>query len=105
MAKKAVQEAATVAVSRTRLFSGKVKDHSEDNKKIQIRPFVTDTANVSVKFGVTIPSAKEQYGSYRVDVMISVPCYVEEMLDVFNDTRDLVDRLVGSEIDRMRGEE
>ena len=55
---------ATVVVSRTYLGQTKTKE-----KKIRIRPFVTDTANVSVKFGTTIPLGDFQ--SARVDVMIS----------------------------------
>jgi hypothetical protein len=63
---------------------------------------VTDTATVSVKFGATIPTV--EYGSARVDVMIAVPCYVEEIAPVYKQTRELADRLVDKEVARFQGE-
>jgi len=70
-------------------------------KKLKIRPFVTDTAHVSVKYGVTIPT--QEYGSARVDVMMSAPCYVEEMVDTYKQIRELVDKLISAEVDRIEG--
>ena len=76
-------------------------------KRIKIRPFVTDPATVAVKYGATIPSG--DYSSARVDVMLSVPCYVEEMLDVYKWVRALCEKLVDKEVDRVindvKGEE
>ena len=96
--KSIAQKEAFVQVTQTRL--GKQK---EKLKKIKIRPFVTDTANVSVKFGATIPTG--DYQSVRVDVMISCPCYKEEVVDVFYNVRDLCDKLVEGEVSRLTGEE
>ena len=71
-------------------------------KKLKIRPFVTSPANVSVKMGLTIPTG--DWSSARVDVMLSVPCYVEEMLQVYEDVRDLVDQLIEGEVSRLTEE-
>lgn len=79
-----------------------LKKQKETVKKIDIRPFVTDTANMSIKFGATIPTA--DYANIRVDVMISVPCYVEEMLSVFEQARDMADDLLDKEVERLTGE-
>jgi len=84
------EKEATVSVSRTVL-----KQQSERNKKIKIRPFVTDTASVSVKMGLTIPLGG--YSSARVDVMISVPCYIEEIPLVYKETHSLVEKLIDAE--------
>jgi hypothetical protein len=75
-------------VSRT-YPNGKPADVKET--KIAIRPFVTNPANVSVKLGATIPT--EAYANVRMDVMISCPCYVEEIVPVFNELKALVETL------------
>lgn len=97
MAKRVIEKEASVQVTQTVL--GKQKTTA---KKIKIRPFVTDTANVSVKFGMTIPTG--DYSSVRFDVMLSCPCYVEEMLDVYGNLRDLADKLAEQEAARLGGE-
>lgn len=83
-----------ISVSRTQLGQEKSSD-----EKIQIRPFVTDTATVSIKFGATIPT--EQYANIRVDVMVAVPCYVEEIGEVYEQTRTLVDNRMQEELSRL----
>ena len=99
MPKKKVNERqATIDVTRTLLGKQKTK-----NTKIAVRPFVTDVAMVSVKYGATIPTG--DYQSARVDIMISVPCYVEEIVDVYKDTRSLVDKIIDKEVSRLTGED
>lgn len=68
-------------------------------EKIKIRPFVTDTATVSIKFGATIPT--EQYANIRVDVMLSVPCYIEEIPEVFHQVREMADARMQEELARL----
>ena len=71
-------------------------------QKIRVKPFVTDTATVSVKNGMTIPTG--DYQSARVDVMIAVPCYVEEIPTMFKKVEKLVDKLISKRIDGITGE-
>jgi hypothetical protein len=68
-------------------------------KRIMIRPFVTSTASVSVKYGMTINLG--DYESARVDVMITSPCYKEEIVPVYRQTRDLAENLIQREIDKI----
>jgi hypothetical protein len=75
----------------------------EKSKKIKIRPFVTDTATVSIKYGLTIPTV--QYGGARVDVFISCPCYQEEIPAVYKQLQYICDKLITKEADRITGEE
>lgn len=70
-----------------------------DNGRIRIRPFVTTPANVSVKAGVTVNLGN--YESARVDVMLSIPCYVEEIDAVYEQTKDWVDRMVKKEYEEL----
>lgn len=95
---KIAEKEGTVVVTATVLNQKK-----DERKKIKIRPFVTDTANVSVKFGATVKMGGE-YDFARVDVMISMPCYAEEVADMYKKVRGAVDRLVSHELDRMTGE-
>lgn len=70
-----------------------------DIGRIRIRPFTTTPANVSVKAGATVNLGN--YESARVDVMLSVPCYIEEIDDVYEQTKDWVDRMVKKEYDEL----
>jgi hypothetical protein len=90
---------ATITVTKTAV--GGKEEKTEE--KIRIRPFVTNPATVSVKFGATIPTVA--YGGARVDVMISCPCYKEELVDVYGQVRDLCDELIDKEAARLSGED
>lgn len=86
---------ATVVVSKT-VLKQKQPDKVE---KIKIRPFVTSTATVSVKMGLTI--GLPNFGSARIDVMVSSPCYKEEIVDVYTEVRTMVDDLLDKEAETM----
>jgi hypothetical protein len=97
-AKKLIEKEGLIEVSSTVVGSPKTRA-----KKIKIRPFVTDTANVSVKYGLTIPTV--EYGSARVDVFLSVPCYIEEIGAVYKQVQNIVEKLIEKEADKITGEE
>jgi len=60
---------------------------------------MTTPATVSVKYGQTIPT--QPYASVRVDVMVTMPCYKEEVLEVYEEVRAEVDRLMDVECERF----
>jgi hypothetical protein len=62
------------------------------NERIRIRPFVSNPASISVKAGVTINLGN--YESGRVDVMLTMPCYPEEIDGVYEDVKNWVDSRV-----------
>lgn len=101
--KKIESKEGTISVTRTIIDwrEGTVKSTKEKTQKIEIRPFATDTANVSIKMGATIP-LKEAYAGARIDVMFSVPCYVEEMRDVFYQAKEIVDELMQEEVKSIK---
>ena len=70
-------------------------------RKIKIRPFVTQTATVGVKFGSTIPTG--DYGNVKIDVFISCPCYHEEIADVYKQVSGIADDLMSYETERVLG--
>jgi hypothetical protein len=96
MAKKIEAKEGFVEVTRTML--GK---QTEKVAKIKVRPFVTDTAYVSVKKGATIPTG--DYSSARVDVMIGMPCYVSEVPEMFQQVNALVEKLIDREVSIIQG--
>jgi hypothetical protein len=59
------------------------------NERIRIRPFVSHPASISVKAGITINLGN--YESARVDVMMTMPCYPEEIDGVYEDVKSWVD--------------
>ena len=76
---------AVISVTKTHL--GKVDRHEE--KKIKIRPFVTDTATVGVKLSRSLP-----YGEVGLSVFVSVPCYLEELRDVYKEAKEIAEDLM-----------
>lgn len=98
--KKVEEKEGLVTVTRTYLGQ-----KHETRKRIKIRPFATDTANVSVKFGATISvGGPNSYEFARIDVGISMPSYVEEVLDVYQEVRDTVEDLVDKEVAKVTNE-
>jgi len=65
------------------------------NDRIRIRPFISTPASVSVKAGITINLGN--YESGRVDVMLTIPCYLEEVDSIYEDAKSWVDGRVEHE--------
>lgn len=64
------------------------------NERIRIRPFISQPASISVKAGLTINLGN--YESGRVDVMLTMPCYPEEV----DETYEVVKQWVDARIDK-----
>jgi hypothetical protein len=92
---------ASLSVSRTVLGDTNLKSKRK-NERIKVRPFVTNPAHVSVKMGATIPTA--DYAGVRLDIMLTVPCYVEEIVSVYKQTRKMVEDLIETEIDEIQSD-
>jgi len=71
---------------------------SED--RIRIRPFATNPATVSVKAGATVNLGN--FESARIDVMLSMPCYVEEVNFIYEQVKDWVDDRVQKEYKELK---
>ena len=103
--KKAEEKAGLVEVTVT-MPDGTTKRRK---KKIEIRPFVTDTATIGVQLGGMIPNPKVDYANVKFGVFASVPCYVEEMGGVYKDLKAMVEKLADETAEEiykdMMGEE
>ena len=65
------------------------------NERIRIRPFISAPASISVKAGLTINLGN--YESARVDVMLTMPCYPEEVDSTYEDVKNWVDGRISHE--------
>ena len=81
----------SIAEVRKTLF-GKEEVSQE---RIRIRPFISTPASISVKAGVTINLGN--YESGRVDVMLTMPCYPEEVDETYETVKQWVDSRVDHE--------
>ena len=94
---KITSKEAQISVSRTMLNTSPKTKH----EKILIRPYVTETATVGYKIGRVCNLGN--YESLRVEVFISSPAYVEEIVDVFGQVKLMAEELLGSEIEKIMG--
>ena len=82
----------TIEVTKTLL--GHTTNKTE---KIVIRPFVTDTAHVGIKYTFRAP-----YGAFGIDVSISSPCYKEEMSDVYKQVKKMASDIMAQELEEYK---
>lgn len=75
----------------------------EKRKAIEVRQFSTDPAFVRVAAGVT--KNLGNYESLRVDVSLTVPCYVEEIEKVQKRAAELVASMLDDEVEEYLGKE
>lgn len=85
-----IDKEATLEVSRTAFGKEEVSQ-----EKLFVRLFQTNPANLSVKAGATINLGN--YESARVDVMLSVPMYMEEIDEMYPKVKKWVEEKVGAE--------
>lgn len=90
----------TVRVRRTLTLGGEKVYDREVEEHLDTRAFETEPAKVSVGKGITVSLAP--YESARVDVHISIPCYLEEVHDVFRALNSWVSREVETEAVALR---
>ncbi len=95
-------EVTTHDATVTVLASG-VGIDEEKRKVIEVRKFETEPAFVRINAGVT--KNLGNYESLRVDVAISVPCYVEEIETVQKRTAEMVADMLDTEVEEYLGKE
>jgi len=76
------------------------KVETAEEAEISVRKFKTNPATVSVKAGCTVNL--KQYESARIDIMVSVPCYIEEIEETFQAVKKFVDDKMSVEYSELR---
>ncbi len=94
--KAILAEEGTLVVSRTRF--GQTE---EDLGQIEIRPFATQPAQVTVALGKTINLGN--YESARIEVRLTIPCYVEELVATYRDVLEATQEMVAAEAEKIIG--
>jgi hypothetical protein len=79
---------ANVQSTVLKVFTSSVGVEEERQEVIEVRKFEVEPAYIRVNAGVT--KNMGNYESLRIDVSLSVPCYVEEMDKVFPKVADMV---------------
>ena len=75
-------------------------EEKSESGRLRVSAFVTNPATVSVKAGATVNLGN--YESARVDVMVSIPCYVEEIDDVYPKAKEWVDLRLAQEYKELK---
>lgn len=70
------------------------------SETLAIRPFETNPATISVKAGATVNLGN--YESARVDVMLTMPCYIEEIDDIYPKVKEWVDAKLAEEYQELK---
>lgn len=85
-----------------RLWVSKMYNGVEERTdgKIAVKPFVVEPAYVNYSEGATINVGN--YQSVRVDVGISLPCYIEEINDAFIKAKEIVGKRIDEEIEKIK---
>lgn len=85
-----------------RLWVNKMYGISEErtDDKIAVKPFIVEPAYVNYSEGATINVGN--YQSVRIDVGISLPCYVEEIDDAFIKAKEIVSKKIDEEIEKIK---
>ena len=68
-------------------------------EKFTVRPFASEVAHVSVRKGLTRNLG--DFESARVDVTLTMPCYPEEALTVFEAVNEAVEDMVSDEMKKF----
>jgi len=94
--KKVVSEAAKVFVTKT---VGGVP--SSEETLIEVKKFITEPAKVTAGYGMTLNLGN--YESARVDVGVTLPCYVEEIDEAYKEAVRLADEWIDAQVSKIKG--
>lgn len=80
------------------VYSTYVGEESSNQETLEIKKFVTDPAYIRVNAGMT--KNMGNYESLRLDVALTVPCYLEEIDDVFDQVADRAAMFLSKELEK-----
>lgn len=88
------QKEGYVEVSRTVIG----QPSTTKNERLSIRPFITDTATVGMKYGSSL-----EFGKAKFEVFVSIPCYVEELPEALKQVKDFITKIAEQEMTELSG--
>lgn len=78
----------SIVVSRT--FNKRPEKDTEEHSEFEVGVFQTETASVSVPISITHNVGN--YESVKTGVIVTVPCYVEEIEEAFVFAKEMAER-------------
>lgn len=87
----------SVTVNRTQI--GTVKEDSEKREQIEVSRFITDPAYITFACGAT--KNMGNYESLRIEVRVSLPCYIEEVDEMYLEAKSWVDDRLEKELSEL----
>lgn len=91
----------SVTVKQTQV--GTVNEDSEEREQIEVSPFVTDPAYVTFACGATLNMGN--YQSLRIDVRVSLPCYIEEIDEMYTTAKKWADERLDKELKELKNKQ
>jgi len=93
---------ATLTVETTTILGPDQKPLIKSSqKKLKVRAFATEPAKVTIGSSATLPGPV-QFSSIKTTIMLSVPCYLEEMLSMQEKVDKVVDTLMDKKVAAIR---
>jgi hypothetical protein len=89
-----------VKLKVTKTYQGKEED--QENTLV-VKTFVTNPATVTVSYGRTVNLGDFEFA--RIDMRLSLPCYVEEIPSTFSYADNMVKELLSQEVGALNGKE
>lgn len=89
----------SITVMRTQI--GTVKEDSEEREQIEVSRFVTDPAYITFACGAT--KNMGNYESLRIEVRVTLPCYIEEIDEMYLKAKEWVDNRLDKELSELAG--
>ncbi len=89
-----------VKLKVTRTYRGREED--QENTLV-VKTFVTNPATVTVSYGRTVNLGDFEFA--RIDMKLSLPCYVEEIPSTFSYADNMVKELLSQEVGALNGKE
>ncbi len=90
-----------IVVTRSFRDRGVDVDEDAEEEALRVHKFVTTPAQVTARYGLTLNLGN--YESARVDVEVTVPCYVEEIEEAYAEAITFVEEKIRQDVDELRG--
>jgi len=98
-----VAKVGRVLVERHFTKAGKLVDSDGSEELLEVKTFLAPPANVGVGYGATINLG--DYNSAKVNVLVNVPCYTEEIDGAILFASGVAEKRVRREVAEIKGEE
>lgn len=90
-------------IRTSKVYPNYSSQSEEEQQEIEVNHFLTEPAKISCSKGRTVNLGN--YESARVDVHVTLPTYVEEIEDAYQQARSLIDEKISEEVEKITNTE